>query len=184
MSTAMVTPEDYKFFDFLAPIRWPNKSKKEIKQYRELVEHGDLHIETVLENALATASDGAYIRVAEDGRDFCDDSDAKKSISQHRNNNIKKKQWTNSGAITGLGNKHGLIRAVIYSKVPDKFYFFAIPYQAYKGMLRVDVSMDNSVGYKDPLGIPKGKWIKCQVPSFKRLATITEKEALKQWLKM
>ncbi len=182
MSSAMATPEDYKFFDFLAPYRWPSKSPAQIMHYRELIQDGDLHVETLLENALAVASDGAYRRIAEYGRDFCDNSDAKKSISQHRNNDIKRRQWTNSAAITGLSNKRGLIRALVYSKVQDKFYFFAIPYTAYQGMNRIDVLMDSSVGYKDPLGIPKGKWAKCQVDSFKRLATITHQEAEQQWL--
>jgi hypothetical protein len=181
MSSAMATAEDYKFFDFLAPYRWPGVPKKKIAVYKELVDNGDLHIETVLENALAMASKGAYHRIAEHYRDFCDNSDAKKSISQHRNNDIKRRQWTNSAAITGLANKTGLIRALVYSRAQDKFYFFAIPYKAYKGMNRVDISMDSSVGYKDPIGIPKGKWAKCMVSSFERLATITDKEAEKQW---
>ena len=30
MSYAMVTPEDYKFFDFLAPYVWPTYTKKQI----------------------------------------------------------------------------------------------------------------------------------------------------------
>lgn len=182
MSSAMATPEDYKFFDFLAPYRWPNKTAEQIRHYRELIQDGDLHIETLLENALAVASNGAYRRIAEYYRDFCDGSDAKKSVSQHRNNDIKRRQWTNSAAITGLSNKKGLIRALVYSKVQDKFYFFAIPYAAYQGKNRVDVLMDSSVGYKDPIGIPRGKWTKCQVESFARLATITPQEAEQQWL--
>ena len=175
MSTKMATPEDYKFFDFLAPYRWPNKSKKQIAHYRELVADGELQIETVLENALAVASNGLYTRIAEDSKDFCDGSDAKKSSSQFRNNNIKRDQWTNSCAVTKLKNKTGLIRALIYSKVPDKFYFFAIPYEAYKGMNRVDISLDSSVGYREPKGIPHGKWTHYQVPDFETLATISHK---------
>jgi hypothetical protein len=82
----------------------------------------------------------------------------KKSVSQFRNNDIARDHWMNSFSISGLKNKIGLIRAVCYSKQQDKFYFFAIPYKAYKGMNRVDILLDSSSGYQEPQGIPKGKW--------------------------
>jgi hypothetical protein len=179
MSTALATAEDFKFFDFLAPYRWPYKTKKQIAEYRELVADGDLQIETVLENALVQTCRGAYTRVAEKGRDFCDGGDAKKSISQFRNNDIARDLWTNSFAISGLSNKTGVIRAVCYSREQDKFYFFAIPYKAYKGMARVDILLDNSVGYREPKGIPKGKWTRYMVPTFEILTTIDPKEVNK-----
>jgi hypothetical protein len=177
MSNALTIDADYKFFDFLAQYRWPDKSKRQLKVYRELVDNGDLDISTVLENALVMCAKGKYKRIAEAYRDFCDNSDAKKSISNFRNNDIARDQWTNSFAISGLEKKTGLIRAVCYSIYQDKFYFFAIPYTAYKGMKRVDVSLDASTGYKDPIGIPKGKWTAYQVETFEELANITEKQA-------
>ena len=176
MSSVATTPEDYRFFDFLAPYRWPGKTPAQIMHYRELIEDGDLHIETLLENALAVQSEGLYKRIAKNYMDFTDRSDAKKSVSQHRNNDIKRRRWTNSCAITGLKGKLGVIRAVCYSKARDQFYFFAIPHKAYSGMNRVDILLDCSVGYEKPKGIPKGKWTRYQVDSFKRLATITEEE--------
>ncbi len=176
MSTSLATAEDYKFFDFLAPYRWPTKSKKQIQSYRELVADGDLQIETILENALVQACHGAYTRVAETVRDFCDGGDAKKSISQFRNNDVARDHWMNSFAITNLKNKTGVIRAVCYSKEQDKFYFFAIPYKAYKGMARVDIMLDNSTGWRKPNGIPKGKWTRYMIPTFEQLATITPAE--------
>jgi hypothetical protein len=177
MSTALATQEDYKFFDFLAQYRWPTKSKKQVQAYRELVADGDLQIETILENALVQACRGAYTRVAETARDFCDGGDAKKSVSQFRNNDIAKDMWMNSFAITNLKNKTGVIRALCYSREQDKFYFFAIPYKAYKGKNRIDIMLDNSSGYREPIGIPKGKWTRYQVESFEQLSQITEKEA-------
>lgn len=176
MSTALATNEDFKFFDFLAPYRWPNKSAEEIALYRDLVKDGDLQIETVLENALVNACRGAYTRVAEMARDFCDGGDAKKSVSQFRNNDKVRDQWMNSFAITNLKNKTGVIRALCYSREQDKFYFFAIPYKAYNGMNRIDILLDQSSGYRKPEGIPKGKWTRYQVDSFKRLARITPAE--------
>lgn len=174
----MVTPEDYKFFDFLSKYRWPNKTALQIAEYRELVEHGDIQIETLFENALVQASKGAYTRVAEHGRDFCDNSDAKKAVSQYRNNDVAKGRWTNSISIRDIKNKIGLLRIMCYSKEQDKFYFFAIPCTAYAGLSVVEISLDRFSGYKGiPLGIPNGKWTAYQVDSFERLATITEPEA-------
>lgn len=177
MSFTTVTSEDYKFFDYLAPKLWPNYTPDEIKLLRKQVEYGIIQIETMLENALATCSKKAYKRIAEAYRDFCDNSDSKKSVSQFRNNNIALDQWTNSFAVSGLKNKIGLIRAVCYSKEQDKFYCFAIPHKAYKGMNRVDIILDTSYGYREPQGIPKGKWTRYMLPNFTALATITEAEA-------
>ena len=177
MSYTTVTPEDYKFFDYLAPKLWPNYTPEQIKLLRNQVEYGIIQIETMLENALAKRSKHAYKRIAEAYRDFCDNSDSKKSVSQFRNNDIARDHWMNSFSISGLKNKIGLIRAVCYSKQQDKFYCFAIPYRAYKGMNRIDIILDGSYGYQEPLGIPRGKWTRYMVPSFDVLATITEAEA-------
>jgi hypothetical protein len=176
MSTQLATPEDFHFFDFLAPYRWPDKTKTEIDLLRELVAYGDIQIETVLENALCMASKGRYTRIAENHADCSDGSDAKKATSNFRNNDILRDTWKNTFPITNLKNKTGLIRALCYSKVTAKFHFFAIPYNAYKGMNRVEVALDDSVGYKEPKGIPKGKWCKYEVESFEALATVRHQD--------
>lgn len=178
MSTMAVIPEDYKFFDFLAPYVWPNLSVSQIKLLRDQVEHGIIQIESMLENALANASLGGYIRCAEYQRDFTDNSDGKKSISQFRNNNKAKNQWTNSFFVTGLKNKIGLLRVVCFSRQQDKFYFFALPPSAYQGKNEIEITADRSTGYKmDPIGIPKGKFTRWKLDTFEQLATITEYEA-------
>jgi len=105
MSTHLATPEDFKFFDFLAPYRWPDKTAAEIALYRELVAYGEIQIETLLENTLVVASQGKYTRIAEDHADCSDGSDAKKATSNFRNNDILRDAWTNSFAITNLKNK-------------------------------------------------------------------------------
>ena len=179
MSYALATPEDYKFFDFLAPYVWPRYTKDQIKLLRKQVGHGIIQIETMLENALAKRSKGSYTRIAEAYRDFCDNSDAKKVVSNFRNNDIARDQWTNSFAVSGLEKKIGLIRAVCYSREQDEFYFFSIPHKAYKGMKRVDIALDASYGYREPKGIPKGKWTRYKLDTFDQLATITEREANK-----
>jgi hypothetical protein len=183
MSTHLATPEDYKFFDFLVPYRWPDKTPEEIVLYRELVAHGDIQIETVLENALCITSKGRYSRIAEDHADCSDGSDAKKSVSQFRNNDILRDRWTNSFAITNLKKKTGLIRALCLSKETGRFHFFAIPYNAYKGMKKVDITLDTSYGYREPKGIPKGKWTCFEVDSFEQLARVRHQDQarIKYW---
>jgi len=177
MSTRQVTEEDRKFFEFLAPWRWPQATPIELALYRDLVETGELQIESVLENALALNSNGTYQRISENGRDGTDNSDAKKATSQFRNNNVARNLWMNSFKITSLGNKIGLIRALCYSREQERFYFFAIPHKAYKGLKEVEIILDTSTGYVQPKGIPQGKWAIYQVNDFKILATITETEA-------
>ena len=78
---------------------------------------------------------------------------------------------------SGITNKKGLIRALCYSKYSDKFYCLAIPYKMYKGLSSIELSLDKSIGYQEPAGIPKGKWTAFIVEDFNRLATITEAEA-------
>ena len=179
MSTKNVTPEDYAFFDFLAPYTWPTYTKKEIALLREQVEYGMIHVETMLENALARASNGLFERTSENGRDGTDGSDAKKAVSVFRNNHKTKDLWMNSFNITNLKNKTGVIRALCYSKQQERFYFFALPYKAYSGYDKVEIVLDTSTGYQEPLGIPKGKWSVYQVESFEELATITDRQAEK-----
>jgi len=182
MSTVQVTPEDYKFFDFLAPHRWPDIEEPTLKAYRDLVTTGEIQIETLLENALVAASQGLYQRVATNYQDFTDGSDAKKSISQFRNNDHVRDCWMNAAPVRNISTKTGLLRVLVYSKVPDKFYFFAIPPVAYKNISIIEIIMDTSVGYKDPVGIPRGKWTKCMVEDFTELATISEADATSRWL--
>lgn len=178
MSTAKATNEDYKFFDFLAPYAWPDYNKEQLALLREQVDYGIIHIETLVENALAQASNGLYERVAEYGRDFCDNSDAKKAVSQFRNNHKAKNHWTNSATIRDIKNKTGVLRAIIYSKENESFHFFAIPHKAYSDLTQVEIAMDRFSGYKGvPEGIPNGKWTRYEVDSFEKLATITESEA-------
>jgi hypothetical protein len=183
MSTQLATAEDFKFFDFLAPYRWPNKSPEQIALYRQLVHDGDIQIETMLENALCQTSQGRYKRIAEDHADCSDGSDAKKAVSCFRNNDIARDHWTNSFVITNLKNKKGLIRALCLSKATGRFHFFAIPYNAYEGMNRVEITLDTSYGYREPKGVPRGKWTCFEVDSFEQLACVRHQDQarIKYW---
>jgi hypothetical protein len=43
-------------------------------------------------------------------------------------------------------------------------------------MARIDIMLDNSTGWREPKGIPKGKWTRYMVPTFETLATIDPNE--------
>ena len=176
MSTQLATMEDFQFFDYLAPFRWPTKTKRQIAHYRELVATGEIQIETLLENALCAASDGQYTRVCKDDRDHSDGSDAKKAVSQFRNNDHARDKWLNSWRITNVKNKRGLIRALCLSKQTGRFHHYAIPYEAYKDLSVIEITLDNSVGYQEPKGIPRGKWQRYEVKDFYELARVRESQ--------
>jgi hypothetical protein len=176
MSTQLATEEDFKFFDYLATHRWPTKSPEEIQHYRELVATGEIQIETLLENALVTASNGRYTRVCEDHCDHSDGSDAKKAVSQFRCNDYGRNAWMNSWRITNIKNKTGLLRCLCLSKQTGKFHHFAIPYSAYRGLSLVEIMLDNSVGYREPKGVPKGKWAVYEVKDFETLARVRHQD--------
>ncbi|NBO28110.1 MAG: hypothetical protein EBV10_02540 [Synechococcaceae bacterium WB6_1A_059] len=181
MSTQLTTNEDYLFFDYLAPFRWPEKTKEQTSIIRKLVATGEIHIETLLENAIAVASKGKLQRIAEDGRDFNDNSDAKKAVSCFRNNNVAKDHWSNTFQIKSIQNKKGMLRCLCLSKQTKKFHHFAIPFKAYKNLgSYLEIPLDRFSSKQEPKGIPKGKWMVFEVEDFQTLATITEEEMLKR----
>jgi hypothetical protein len=181
MSTGIATEADFAFFDELAPYRWPDKTKEQQEVYRELVETGEIQIETLLENTLAITSNGLYKRVCKNEYDFSDGSDAKKAVSQARINYKLKGSFRNDFKISKVGNKTGMIRAMCYSTMQKKFYYFAIPHSEYHNLNDINITLDSidiySTNEKAAQGIPQGKWAKFMVPDFKTLATIKDDDA-------
>jgi hypothetical protein len=185
MSTKLPTEEDFLFFEYLAPFRWQSpEDRRKIKFYRELVSTGELQIESLLENALVQCSGGVYTRVCENTHDHSDGSDAKKVVSTHRCNDYANDQWTNSWNVQKVAGKIGLLRILAYSKQTRKFHHFAIPRCAYKGLKKnLEIGLDRSTGYREPLGVPGGKWMIYEVPDFNTLAKVTEQTQVEKYLK-
>jgi hypothetical protein len=178
MATMAVTESDYRFFDVLAPYVWPSLSANHIRDHkRPDVDNGLVQIESLLEVALANASGGMYKRNAINGMDFTDGGDAKKTTTVYRNNNKVRDQWMNSAPVRRITSKSGLLRVMCYSKIPDQFYYFAIPPKAYNGLTLIEIICDTGGGLMVPQGIPKGKWTHWQVADFDTLATITLAQA-------
>ena len=75
-----------KFLDHLWDYsRWSKNNVISYDQYKTLLNVGEIQIETFIENVIADNSGGTFVKESGDGRDFSDNSDAKKSIVQfHR----------------------------------------------------------------------------------------------------
>jgi hypothetical protein len=179
LGTRATTPEDHAYFEFLAPLRWPDKPLNIIEEFRQLMITGDLQIETVLENALVVQSDGLYTREA-GIEDFSGTwGDAKKTVTQWRNNDIGRGSWMNSAPICKINTKAYMLRIMCYSKFSKQFYFYAIPNAFYQGIAKIEITFDqfsNTFTEPTPLGLPKDghKWNDFMVADFKELATVTE----------
>lgn len=179
MGTRATTPEDHAFFEYLAPLRWPDKPLTIIQEFRELLITGDLQIETILENALVIQSGGLYTREA-GIEDFSGNwGDAKKVVSQWRNNDTGKGTWLNSAPVHKIETKGYMLRIMCYSKISEQFFFYAIPNAFYQNIGRVEIIFDqyyNCATEPTPYGLLKDghKWNDFVVADFKELATVTE----------
>lgn len=165
---------DFKFFDLLAEYRFPDLDPEIIQHYRTAVEFGDIDISTMLENAMANCAN--YKRDSTIGRDFDDASlsDSKRATAfehgSRKTVNGVKKNTTYDATISSLHAKVGAIRACVYEPLHDKFYFFVIPHDAYKGLKNIYIPFGTR--YSDSYGYPmrNNKWWKYEVPSFYELA--------------
>ena len=151
--------------------------------------HG-LPVEDLLEIAIACANKNLTITVAH-GEDYNDHSDAKVSISQHRNNvkQIYKKlksgekvptgtaSWTNSMVIAGVKGKNGAIRAICYNKILNTFEFYYFPKGSFSRTLKnIEIILER---YILPIGqepeftgqhISNCKWNQYKCQTFEEMA--------------
>jgi len=120
---------DIKLVEHLAPHLGP-LSNSELKTLKKLTDLGIIQRDRVAEIAMSNA--GGIDITSINGMDFSDGTDAKTVVSNARNNNPKRKQWTNSFDIKNVKTKTGDLRVVAYNKLQEKYHYFYIPYDAYK----------------------------------------------------
>lgn len=152
--------DDEKFFNYLFEYAHPDASN-EIKNFirKEFLLSGEIQIETMLENAIERV--GGPEKKSAFGMDFVDGSDAKKSCVRTRAHG---KNY--DGSVTGVANKVGSLRVMMYERKQNRFYFFVIPNEAYCGMKYVEIPFTLD-------GEPKRKnrfW-NYEVQSFEEMAT-------------
>lgn len=118
-----------KFFELLFPLVYPSESTDKIISdfvVNHLVKNDKLiSISSLLESAIS--KNKGLERHDTMGQDFTDGSDAKTASVRWANS---RKSY--SAPISDIFNKKGLLRCVIYERQLDKFYYFLIPYDAYK----------------------------------------------------
>lgn len=112
--------------------------------------YGLLDIHSYYEVVLANLARGRYLRKPSNTFDFTDFSDGKNFVTNWRNNNSAREQWTHSAQITGIGAKIGLLRIMVYNPFNLKFYFFAIPHRFYAGMSQVDIVFETFTSKTEP----------------------------------
>lgn len=115
-----------KHFDYLWPLAYPDRSNESYLDHRQTVADGAwTNFGSLLEHAIHTV--GNIAKHNSIGEDFHDQSDAKLSSVR-----VSSKGKNYSAPITNLHRKQGLIRAVVYERRLNKFYYFLIPYANYK----------------------------------------------------
>jgi len=115
-----------KHFDYLWPLAYPTRSTESYLDHRQTVADGAwTNFGSLLEHAIHII--GNITKHNTIGKDFHDESDAKLASVR-----TSSKGKAYSAPITNLHRKQGLIRAVVYERKQDKFYYFVIPYEKYK----------------------------------------------------
>ena len=106
------------------------------------------------------------------GEDFNDESDAKCVIARRHGN-------VYSAGITGIANKNGALRVVVYEGIRDCFYYFYIPLSAYKHLTHIEILFSSN-------GAPKGnsKWWKYYCTKFEVMATTNIARQRVRWRKV
>lgn len=115
-----------KHFDHLWYIAYPDRGNDSYHEHRRTVEDGTWNnLGGLLEHAIHKR--GGIEKFNTVGKDYIDISDAK-LISVR----ISSKGTNYSAPVTNIKKKRGLLRVVCYERKLDKFYYFLIPYSAYK----------------------------------------------------
>jgi hypothetical protein len=130
---------ELKFFEELYPMIHPDVSD-EIKRHareKDMIEHRLYGSGKLLEAAISKRK--GLERHDTKGMDFIDGSDAKASSVR----------WTSNGTtyaapIKDIANKRGLLRCMVYERLQDKFYYFLIPYSAYR---HIPVTSNIEIGF-------------------------------------
>lgn len=113
----------YAFYDELIYKAYPEYVNLSFEEIHRKV--GNVRPERLLE--VAIAKQGGLTPYNTKGMDYTDLSDAK-SASVRTSGNGKRY----SAPIAGIAHKRGLLRTMVFERKLNKFYYFLIPYEAYK----------------------------------------------------
>lgn len=127
-----------------------------------LLSIGGLKISTLFEHAVSTVSGLTVVDL--DQADWSDGSEGKLSSVR-----VRSYGKIYSAPISNIKNKQGLIRSQVYERKTKTFYYFTIPYSAYKN-LKSKTSIEIPFNHD---GTPqlRSKWWKYKQPTFEQMCT-------------
>ena len=159
-----IIEHDAKFLDHLWDYsRWSKNGVISYDQYKTLLNVGEIQIETFIENVIADNSGGTFVKESGDGRDFSDDSDAKKSIVQFHRGRY-------DAAINSIKTKLGKLRVIVYDKHNNKFHYFKIPKSAYGNISMIEINFNIKNGNESTCRPNRNtKWWTYEVNTFEEL---------------
>ena len=157
---------DKILLDFIYP--YAGYSDQDLPTLHKAVSQGDLAIESILENAISRV--GGHRRTDENGEDFEDGSDAKKTIAMDQSGG---RSWDKNTRIS-TKNKTGLLRIVVIDPDIKELFFFKIPYSIYKGQKMIRIPFNYLGGKPERFNrnnfVGRSYW-ECQVNTFEELCS-------------
>ena len=159
---------DMKIFSFLIYLAYPDATPQDVLFSQKLVEDNVITTEMLHEKAIEMENPSLK-RVTMDGMDFDDGSDAKKAttVKVHERKIGKSDGRRRAARISSIGKKVGTLRCIVAETKTNKLYFFAIPYDAYKGKNKLAI-------YFNWDGTPKrdGKWFQYECDTYQEMANV------------
>ena len=162
---------DIAKFDFLWSKAYPRYSKIPYitKFVRKLVVDDIIQLGQLFEKAIE--SQLGLVRESTAGRDFACGDDSKCVVV--RTCNYGKSYSAN---VSNVHSKTGNLLVSVYERKQGKWYFFRIPYHAYKHISKtsnIDIPFEiNGVPRRIPLRFGSANWWQYEVPCFKSLAGV------------
>ena len=129
---------DIRFFEEFG--KYLGYPKSTLKTMQKAINDGLLQRERLVELAISRVSNIPLD--SKKGMDLADGSDVKTSISLARRTHLDKANYMNSIKVTSLHAKVGDLRIVGYNKILDKFHYFYVPHDAYQGITRVEIVLE------------------------------------------
>lgn len=150
----------YAFYDELIFKAYPEHIHSTFEVIHRTL--GNVRPEKLLEVAIAVQ--GMLTRYNTTGMDYTDGSDAK-SVSVRMHNSDR----SYGAPVTGIFLKRGLLRVMVFERQFNKFYYFLIPYSAYKDIpeksnIEIPFTLDGNPRRENNCNT---NWWAYEVPDFK-----------------
>lgn len=149
---------------------FPEWEKLDQQTVNILLKYGVIQVSTFFEHTVAHK--GGYTVVSEDTHDFDDHGDGKLCCVRTSSYGTRY-----SAPVTNVSGKIGTLRVQVYERKQNKFYYFAIPRQAYKHIekssnIEIPFELDGTPK-RFPMRSVKQNWWIFEVPTFEAMCKKT-----------